>query len=313
MRRRLRGHADAACLGAPDDLRGAPRAHVRHVHVPARQLREERVAGDHDRLGRVGNALHPEPRGGPALVHDAVPLEIGILGVLDDRHAQGAGQLERPAHDLRVPHRLSVVGDRDRARLDQLLDLGQGFAHLSAGHRGDGMDARVPALAGAPDHVFDPRAVVERRGGVRHAGDRGEAAPRRGAGSRLDRLLLFLPRLAQVHVDVHEPGTDHGALHRQHLGGTALADLGGRVLPQAGDLAVHDPEILHAVDAARGIEDPTAADAERARHGPSSSPSSLSSPSPEAAPPPTRRAPCAPRAGREPPSSPRRRSSPAPE
>jgi len=38
---------------------------------------------------------------------------------------------------------------------------------------------------------------------------------------------------------------------------------------QAGNTAVHDPEILDAVDPACGIEDPTAADAERARHGPS--------------------------------------------
>ena len=280
----------------------APRAHVRHVHVSARQLGEEGVPGHDHRLGRVGYALHPEPCGRPALVHDAVPLEVGVFGVLDDGNAQGTGQLERTAHDLRVSHRLPVVGDRHRARLDQLLDLGQRFPHLPARDRRDGVDARVSTLARPPDHVLDPGTVVERRVRVRHAGDRGEPAARRGPGSRIDRLLLFLAGLAQVHVDVHESGADDGALDRQHLGGAVGSDVRGRVLSQAGDLAVHDPEILDAIDAARGIEDSTAADAERARHGPSSSPWASD------APPPTRPAPCVPRAGREPPFSRRPRS-----
>ena len=42
--------------------------------------------------------------------------------------------------------------------------------------------------------------------GVRHAGDRGEAAGDRRRGAGRDRLLVLLPRLAQVHVHVDQPG-----------------------------------------------------------------------------------------------------------
>ncbi len=209
---------------------------------------------------------------GPALVHDAFALEIRILGVLDDGDAQGAGQLERAPHDLGVPDRLPVVGHGDRAGLDQILDLGQLLAHLPARDRGDGMDPRVTRFPGAPDHPLDARPIVEGRRGVRHAGHRGEPAARRGTGPGLDGLLLLLARLAQMNVDVHEPRADDRPRDLYHLRRAVPAHVGGRVLAPSGNTAVRDPEILDAVDAARGVEDPTAADAERVRHGFSWSP-----------------------------------------
>ena len=71
----------------------------------------------------------------------------------------------------------------------------------------------------------------------------------------------LIGRMAELVVQVESPSRV-----------AIVADVRGGVLAQAGDRPVRDPQILHAVDAARRIQDPTAADAERARHGPSGSP-----------------------------------------
>src|SRR6185436_14894219 len=122
------------------------------------------------------------------------------------------------------------------------------------------------------------------------------AAAHRGAHAGLDRLLLLLPGLAQVDVDVDQAGAHHSTAHVQDLDVLARAERGRRVLAQAGDLPLIDPEVLHAVDAARGIEDPTAAETEWARHGSWSPPRwgfRLEPPGPRSAPRGDRAPPCA--------------------
>ncbi len=80
--------------------------------------------------------------------------------------------------------------------------------------------AQPGALALGADELDDGHRVL-RRLGVRHRHDRGEPAERRGARAGLDRLRLLASRLAQVHVEVDEPGRDDAAVRLEHVVGVA--------------------------------------------------------------------------------------------
>jgi len=70
------------------------------------------------------------------------------------------------------------------------------------------------------------------------------------------RLLVLLPRLAQVHVHVDEAGADHRSCrHGNHLRACRRA---WRELADAGDAPVFDQHVRHAVETLRGIDHPTA-------------------------------------------------------
>ena len=77
--------------------------------------------------------------------------------------------------------------------------------------RADRVDAGEIGERGALADILGDRGVVVHRIGVRHAGDRREAAGRRGARPGLDRLLVFVSRLAQMHVHVDEAGKNQAA------------------------------------------------------------------------------------------------------
>ena len=81
--------------------------------------------GDHDLLGRPGDAAQAERRGVEALVRDAIALERGILAVVDDRQVEHARVLERAAHDQRARDRAPVVGDGHTPGGVQLGDVGE--------------------------------------------------------------------------------------------------------------------------------------------------------------------------------------------
>jgi hypothetical protein len=180
-----------------------------------------------------------------ALVHHAGAGQVVVLGVLGDRDAEVPRVEEGAAHQLGVPDRQAVVRDRHRAGAHHLADLGQALPRQPLRHRADRVDARP---AGAPrlgDDVLGHRPVVVDRIGVGHAGDAGEAARRRRPRAALDRLLVLLPRLAQVDVDVDEAGADDaaGGVEGAHPAGglDAAADLG--------DLAVLDQQVRRLVEA----------------------------------------------------------------
>src|SRR5207302_6611437 len=84
-------------------------------------------------------------------------------------------------------------------------------ALLYARHRADRIHAREVRFRRLLQDVFGDAGVVVHRARVRHARDRRESAGDRGGGSRGDRLLVFLARLAQMHVHVDQPGTDDQA------------------------------------------------------------------------------------------------------
>jgi hypothetical protein len=234
----------------------------RDVEPASGRLGDRHVARDHDLLRRGGDPAEPQTERDQALVHAAARAEPLVLRVVDHRNAEDPRVLERAAHQVRVRDRHAVVGDGDDSRLAHLADLGEVLAPEPDGDGADRVDAGEPGLGGAFEDQPRDRGVVVHRIRVRHAGDRGEAAGDGGRGAGRDRLLVLVARLAEVHVRVDQPRHHPEAVRIDRLGGLRAGEL-SRLRDRA-DQAALDPDVVPFVDARGRIDQPTAADHERA-------------------------------------------------
>jgi ribosomal protein S15P/S13E len=204
-----------------------------------------------DGLGLARDAAQAERRRVHALVRDAVALEGLFLAMFDHRHAEHRRVLERAAHQQRRRHRPPIVGDGDTARFPELGQIGELLARLPARDRADRVDARETRLRGLAKNVGGDAGVVVHGRRVRHAGDGGEPAGHGRRRARRDRLLVLLPRLAQVHVHVDQARADHES--RRDL--DDLDALGRQVAPHARDPAAVHQHVEGAVAAVGRIHD----------------------------------------------------------
>ena len=179
--------------------------------------------------------------------------------MVGDRDVEGAGVLERGAHQMAGGDRPAVVGDRHSARAHHPPHLGKFLASLSHRHRADGIHAGEPGPHRLAHDEPHGRLIVGDGIGVRHRADGREPAARRGACAGRDRLLVLVPRLAQVHVHVHEPGRDDPARDVAHLHPIRRAKAG----PHGGDLAVLDENVGGLVETAARVDHPAAAQQQR--------------------------------------------------
>ena len=204
------------------------------------------VAG-HDGLLRDGGPpRQAQPPGELTLV--AAGDTVGqprVLGVLGDDAVEGADILQGPAHDARVLHAAPVVGeDADPgAGAGHQTQLGQLLTGQPLGDRAHRVDVDE---AGAPAQVQhglgDLGGVADRRG-VRHGQHGREAADRGSLGAALDGLGVLPAGLAQVGVQVDEPGQQDQAVRLEPVG--ALREVVDG--PDGGDGAVDDQDVLDAL------------------------------------------------------------------
>ncbi len=159
--------------------------------------------------------------------------------------------LERAPHEQRRRNRAPVVGDRDAAGRGKVGDFSELFALRSRRDGANRIHARQAGFARALDDEFGDRGVIVDRIGVRHARDGGEPAGhgRRRAGR--DRLLVLLPRLAQVHVDVDE-ARRHDERIRQRDDARAFRR---QVAADRADLCPVDEQVESPVPAGGGVDD----------------------------------------------------------
>ena len=167
----------------------------------------------------------------------------------------GQGSLpHRAPHHRRVHHAAPVIADADGARLAQIGHLRELVAAQALGDGGDRAQPRAAVGGSARDHRLGDRPRVVHRGGVRHRADRGEPAGRGRVEARGDVLFVLMARVAQVYVQVYEPGHDPEP-RGVDLADAFSGDIPPRVLADARDTAALDDDVGDLVDAARGIED----------------------------------------------------------
>ena len=186
--------------------------------------------------------------------------------MLHDGEIERARVLHRATHQLGVHHRLAVVGDGHAASLLELPHLGQLLAGEPLGDGADRVDPHHPRLACAVDDQLGHRAAVVGRRGVRHRADGREPARRRRTRPGDDVLFVLLPRLAQVGVQIDEPGHDPLPAHVDHA--HARTEAGGDPGADLGDDAVLQQNVRLGVKTAPRIEDPAATQTEIHLPGP---------------------------------------------
>src|SRR6185437_11964788 len=135
------------------------------------------------------------------------------------------------------------------------------------GDGADGIDAGVPQLARALHQVRRRAGIVVHRAGVGHGADGGEAAGGGGARSGFDGLLVLEAGLAQMHVQINEPGRD------DHPGAIEHArPVDGNLRTQILDAIALNHHVADAVQPDRGIgQSPVLEDEAHADATPSSS------------------------------------------
>ena len=208
VRRDLSGDIDAAGLGPADDPDAAGGGQVAHVQTRADVLGQQDVAGDDRLLGHRRPAAQSQLGGDDALVHLGALGEAGVLCVLGDDAVEGLDVLQGAAHEDGVGDALAVVGEdphpggggRHGAHVGQVL---AGQSRRDGAHR---VDIHPAGLTAQPQYLLHDTGVVLDGRGVGHREDGGVAADGCGAGTGVDGLGGLPSGLAQVSVDVDEPG-----------------------------------------------------------------------------------------------------------
>src|SRR5207249_2863281 len=232
------------------------------MHAPAGELGEQDVALDHDLLRRGGDSLQAKPSRDEALVHHAPRRERWLLAVVGDRDIEGAGVLERGAHQVARGDGLAVVRDGDRPRPYHLAELRELLAALAHRDRADRVDAGEPGAQRLAHDEADGGLVVGDGVRVGHGAHGREPARHSRARPGRDGLFVLVARLAEMDVDVHESRRDDRAAHVAHGGSVRCAE----ARAHGGDAAVLDQHGSGRVQVAARVHRPAALEQQRCRH-----------------------------------------------
>ena len=249
-------------LRVPHQVHRARRREVGEVQTTAGEPGERQVAG-HDDLFRFRRDTREAQQGrGVTFVHLPALGEVGVLGVLEDDHAEGSGVLQGEPHHARGLDAVPVVGEDPDPRLGHLADVRERLTLQPARDRPGRVHLAQAGLVGERPDLGDHGHVVGHRVRVRHGAEGGEPPGGGGPRSRLDGLLVLGSGLAEVGVEVHQAGG--------HDQATRVDDLGPGL---DGDLGVHrrhdpvlDQHVGDGVVAADRVHQPHPAEQHAARH-----------------------------------------------
>ena len=206
-------------------------------------LGQQHVAGDDRLLGHSGPARQADLGGDDALVHLRALGEARLLRVLGHYAVERLDVLQRATHEDRVVHALAVVGEDADAGggVRHGAELGELLAAQAHGHRADGVHVDPAGLLAEPVDLLDDARGVLRRRRVGHGVHGGEPARRGGAGAGEHRLGVLPAGLAQVGVQVDEPGQEHVPLRPDLMGALGHLDRAGG--PDRGDHSVRQDDV----------------------------------------------------------------------
>ncbi len=148
-------------------------------------------------------------------MHGAAGRQAVVLAVLGQGDPEALGVVEGAPHERPVLHAGAVVGEEGHPEGRQLAERGQGLAGAP-----DGDGTRHRDLGRAADtegqHLGCHPGRVDRRLRVGHGHNGREAAEGGRPGPGLDRLRLLAAGLAQMGVQVDQPGADEAAGGVEH-------------------------------------------------------------------------------------------------
>ena len=189
------------------------------------------------------------------LVDDPAVDQVEVLTVGEDQLSDAGRVLHTFQHRAGIADRSSVVRKGDSAGVFQRGHIGQRLSVHTFGDAGDRIDPCLCRLRLIQDIPDDLRAV-DRRFGIGHTGDRSDAA---GSGSRTagqDILFMGLSGVAQMDVHINKTGENMFAGRVQQL--DILRQVGDRFTADADDPVAVDQNIVQAVYAIFGADDPSA-------------------------------------------------------
>ncbi len=258
----IAGDAQPFLLGLADRFDRGGGRDVRGVIARAGPAHQMQVALDHHHFGIGRDARNAETGGQLAIVHRPAIGEARLFRMLDHQRIEAARIGQGAAHHLHVAHRMESVGEAERAAIGQQRHLHQILALQPLGQGAVAIDLHAPGLARASRNELDAGHVVDDRLGIGQAHHRGDAAGRRRQAAGLDRLLVLLARLAQLHAHIDETGRQHMAVAILDLG--IVRRVGARHLRTGRD----DDAILHQdsaglVAVAGGVDQPRIDEGER--------------------------------------------------
>jgi hypothetical protein len=205
--------------------------------------------------------------GDRAIVGDAALGEVRVLRLQPDGEAEGGGILHGAQHHLGIEHGRIGLAEGDAAGLGQFRHLGQPLAGEADSERADRIDVGELRQAGAMGEHLDQAGLVERRIGIRRAGQAGDAARSRGGHFRFQCRLVLEAGLAQAGGEIDQAGADDAA---GRIDG-AFGDEAGRWRFAMTDYcAVGDEDVRRSVDAVGGIDEAAVLDVDTHDQAPAS-------------------------------------------
>ncbi len=246
MDRDVAGDRQARLFRRPHARDSVVRRQPRQMHVHAGRAHQLEDGLERDGLGAGRDRRQAQPRRHFAVVRDAAPGKMHILRPQPHAIAKGRRVLQRAQQHLRVGERRVRLRERDAAGLRELAHFGDRFALQTDGQRADGIDVRLIEQARAMLEHLDQARLVERRIGVRRAGQVGNAAGDRRRHFRFERGLVFESRLAQPRRRSIKPGQTTRPVASMHAVGMPAR----RRRAQRRDLAGGDVDGRDAIDSA---------------------------------------------------------------
>ena len=207
-------HLHTPLLCAAYDVHCHGAGNVGNVHRDVQILREHDVTRNLYGLAYHGLAHDTEFCAHLALVHEIARGKLIVLAVVRELQAQIPGVLHGPAHEFRVGHGATVIGDAHAACL---LELSQGREPLALEAGGGSSCGKEPrsmgmGLFGLFQHVArDCRAVVHGFG-VGHADDGAKATVCRSLKPGVYVFLVLEAGIAKMHMAVREGRQEHKPL-----------------------------------------------------------------------------------------------------
>ena len=229
------------------------------VNFCAGKFREQNIARHNHFLARRRPAAQTE-RGAPVtFMHHAVGHERIILTMIKQRQVKHLGVLAGAAHEIVILHTMAVVGDGDDAGFFQAADGREFFAgEIFTDGAGDkNIYHAFPSSAFANQR--DRASIVNRRCGVGHTDERGEAATRRCRRAAGDIFFGGLAGLAQMNMQVNQTGRNDfaGDIQRRHAGGRR------NVFADGGDFASENEHVGNGIKLVGGINHAAAGEKQR--------------------------------------------------